>query len=229
MRPEPNHSEFTGSSYPGETHAQDASIDLLLQTLTRQAPAPGLETRVLRALTRRNEAKIPRLSRWPVMLAAVMALVFFSFLAASRHWPARRQFRTAMSTAVKPGSGPVLAEASTMRHTRLRGQAGPALPAAVAVLRPRARRVQAAPFAPPGPALSRNIPAPALPLTAQEQLLLQYVHRRDPKELAALTPSASLLHDKAERAAYDQFFAEPPPPPPPPETPSGDPAWLPAL
>jgi hypothetical protein len=49
-------------------------------------------------------------------------------------------------------------------------------------------------------------PAPPLPLTKQERLLLHVAHEGGPEELAALDPAKRAAQDKEERAAVERFF-----------------------
>jgi hypothetical protein len=52
-----------------------------------------------------------------------------------------------------------------------------------------------------------NLPPPPLPLTREERLLLEIVHRRPPVELAMLTPARRAAQEQSERSEFDQFFA----------------------
>jgi hypothetical protein len=49
-------------------------------------------------------------------------------------------------------------------------------------------------------------PAPPLPLTEQERLLLRIVHRSDPVELAMLDPMTRAARDVEEGAEFQRFF-----------------------
>jgi hypothetical protein len=49
-------------------------------------------------------------------------------------------------------------------------------------------------------------PAPPLPLTEQEKLLLRFVHTHSAEELAALDPVKWAVRDAKERAEFDKFF-----------------------
>jgi len=49
-------------------------------------------------------------------------------------------------------------------------------------------------------------PAPPLPLTKQEKLLLHVAHEGGPEELAVLDPAKRAAQDKEERAAVERFF-----------------------
>ena len=53
-------------------------------------------------------------------------------------------------------------------------------------------------------------PAPPMPLTDQEKLLLRLVHKGDPIELAMLDPKFRSSEEANSRADFDRFFAPPP-------------------
>lgn len=52
-------------------------------------------------------------------------------------------------------------------------------------------------------------PAPPVPLTEQEKLLLRITRNRNPIQLAALSPAMRAAHDAEEEADFERFF-EPP-------------------
>jgi hypothetical protein len=49
-------------------------------------------------------------------------------------------------------------------------------------------------------------PAPPLPLTEQEKLLVRFVRTRTPDQLAANDPAKWAAHDAQEQAEFDRFF-----------------------
>jgi len=53
-----------------------------------------------------------------------------------------------------------------------------------------------------------NHPAPPMPLTEQERLLLRIVHRGDPVELAMLDPMQRAARNVEEQAEFQRFFGE---------------------
>jgi hypothetical protein len=53
-----------------------------------------------------------------------------------------------------------------------------------------------------------SFPAPPMPLTEQERLLLRMVHRTDPVELAMLDPKLEAIRDAEEKAEFQSFFAK---------------------
>jgi hypothetical protein len=57
--------------------------------------------------------------------------------------------------------------------------------------------------------LAASFPAPPMPLTEQERLLLRIAHKGDPVEVALLDPNQRSLKEMKERAEYQSFFARP--------------------
>lgn len=53
-----------------------------------------------------------------------------------------------------------------------------------------------------------SFPAPPMPLTDEEKLLLRMVHQGDPVELAMLDPKVEALRDAEEKAEFQRFFAK---------------------
>ena len=56
---------------------------------------------------------------------------------------------------------------------------------------------------------SASFPAPPMPLTEQERLLLRLRHKNDPMELAMLDPKLRELDDAQEKAEFQRFFPQP--------------------
>jgi hypothetical protein len=52
-----------------------------------------------------------------------------------------------------------------------------------------------------------SFPAPPMPLTEQERLLLRIAHKGDPVEVALLDPNQRNLQEMKEKAEYQSFFA----------------------
>jgi hypothetical protein len=53
-----------------------------------------------------------------------------------------------------------------------------------------------------------SYPAPPMPLTEQERLLLRLVHKDDPVELAMLDPKLRALQDQEDKAEFQRFFGQ---------------------
>ena len=54
-----------------------------------------------------------------------------------------------------------------------------------------------------------SFPAPPMPLTDQEKLLLRLAHKNDPVELATLDPKLRELQDAEDQAEFQRFFSGP--------------------
>ncbi len=57
-------------------------------------------------------------------------------------------------------------------------------------------------------ATARSFPAPPMPLTEQERLLLKMAHRSDPELIAMLNPAARAGREAEEQAEVAKFFEE---------------------
>jgi hypothetical protein len=53
-----------------------------------------------------------------------------------------------------------------------------------------------------------SFPAPPMPLTEQERLLLRLVHKIDPVEIAMLDPRVRAMQDAEEKAEFQRFFGK---------------------
>lgn len=53
-----------------------------------------------------------------------------------------------------------------------------------------------------------SFPAPPMPLTAQERLLLRLVHKVDPVEMAMLDPKFRAMQEAEEKAEFQRFFGQ---------------------
>lgn len=55
-----------------------------------------------------------------------------------------------------------------------------------------------------------SFPAPPMPLTAQERLLLRLAHKVDPVEMAILDPKFRAMQDAEEKTEFQRFFGQTP-------------------
>jgi hypothetical protein len=55
-----------------------------------------------------------------------------------------------------------------------------------------------------------SFPAPPMPLTAQERLLMRIAHRVDPVEIATLDPKFRAMQDAEEKTEFQKFFGQTP-------------------
>ncbi len=199
----------------------EEQIENALQMLRIAEPRPGMEQRILAGLRVADDA-VPVAARgswlrWPAMslVAAVVAIAFVLAWhgrlarphAAPEHSQAvaGRPFmqRPAEALNVEQPSQAIL-HVSTPQATRvtlLRSNQG--AEAVAKVNRPDAAALEGI--------AEQSFPAPPLPLTDQERLLLRIVHRGDPVQLAQLTPAAREAQLQRERDDVSAFFAPPPP------------------
>jgi hypothetical protein len=71
---------------------------------------------------------------------------------------------------------------------------------------PRAADVQGGESVAVDEMLAASRPAPPMPLTEQERLLLRIAHRGDPVELAMLDPMRRAARDVEEQTEFQRFF-----------------------
>jgi hypothetical protein len=161
----------------------EEAIEKVLGAL-REVEAPvGMERRILEQLEVRAEEKRLRW-RWmvPVTCAAVLAGVVALLFISRGHVPQRVE---------------VVQSAAVPRSVEVR----PAVQEKAHVQRVGYRRRRSS-------AVARDIPAPPLPLTDQERLLLRVVHQHDPSNLSILEPAkqaAALAKDKEQ---FQGFFGK---------------------
>jgi hypothetical protein len=204
----------------------EEAIEKVLAGL-RDADAPdGLERRILEGLEER--ASVQSRSGWrrlrpiwlvtPVRPVAIMSLACCVAIAGvvavvlvvpairrSGHVPARSKndvapvesVRIAPSVAAGSDAGPSSRGRDVQRmgatntpRTRLAGTTGSGNPVALSEMR------------------NVSYPAPPMPLTEQERLLLRLVHKREPVELAMLDPKLRAVQDAEEKAEFQRFFGQ---------------------
>ncbi len=217
---------------PEKMHPDDFAADELLGRVLaglRDAEASaGLERRVLTALQARNSsaaAWLPRPWRRQAAMATLAALllvaVAIGFAIHPHPGPASARDQqplpagplsllaktpAAMNPAARePATEPAAIEPATpakrvpSRASRLRRGAEHSPDSEANDPDAIARRETQAP----------SQPAPEMPLTAQEQLLLRLIHRGDPVELAALDPAVRAALFADDNAQFHKFFDRP--------------------
>jgi hypothetical protein len=179
----------------------DESIDRVMAGL-REVEAPeGIERRVLAAIEERAAARAGYSWRmWPVGFAAavvVVAAVVVSVMPGRVHRPG---FAVVKLPAVAHGPVPValvqkrntevlrVAQNDLRFHVSRRDE--PAVEERV---------------------VSGGIPAPPMPLTEQEKLLVRLAHRSDPQELTPLIAEDRERLEAEFDAEFQEFFAPPAP------------------
>jgi hypothetical protein len=173
----------------------DATIERLLAGLRDAEPPGGMERRILETLDGMGGREVTQpASLWlPAMaLLSACAVILMAAVIVHQHRHAPADLGRATTTGVRQAKGPELV--TQKRPT------GPQRTASrVLVRRPRdvhaAREIQASSF-----------PAPPLPLTDQEKLLLRLAHRRDPENMAILNPDLRAAQTAKATEQFQQFF-----------------------
>lgn len=181
----------------------DETIERLLAGLRDAEPSAGMQRRILMAMGAReavaSDSPWRRLSLpWLLRPAIAMSLVcsvasLIVAIAVHQHRDRPADVRSHSTRAdVRQTAGPeAVAQQAPIVPRRV---ASP-----VSVRRPRdvpaAEETQAASY-----------PAPPLPLTEQERLLLRLAHRRDPEDTAILNPAVQAAQSAKATEQFQQFF-----------------------
>jgi hypothetical protein len=203
----------------------DEDIDRLLNALRDTEPPDGMQHRILQHT--RHHA--PQPSSWRTLLTPrlqahpwAIALSCAAILASTIYWTALRPHPTPHELATsKPIAAPIASR-------ELGAPSAPAAePSATASSSPKVGNRDSNPPSitaprknkkPTSPNLAndhsnsldqlaaQNHPAPELPLTDQEKLLLHLVHTYDPVEVAALNHPPMASHDAEEKEEVQKFF-----------------------
>lgn len=187
----------------------DGRVERVLGGL-REAEVPaGMEERVLRAVRARASERV-REHGWRTAwlrgmgaygIAAVALLAIVVMVGLMGRWTGRRSAVTEKSV-VTVGSSPAARATAALQDSVVRPVARRRSRAVdntrVAVV--RSGEVKEA------SALTVSFPAPPLPLTEQERLLLRVVHGRDPVQMAMLDGVSSFEKLAEERAEFQRYF-----------------------
>ena len=204
-------------------------IEALLAGLRKAEPAAGMEQRINAALLRAAGA-VPsamprrawlRLPQLAGLTAAAASLVLFSVYLHHRaaSLPMRHRVsvittdtsthqpqESAMNASSTGTGGLASAQAAPHREAIANSSVQPAINQRRTV-GPRSNEAsQTAQTA----EAEQGFPAPPLPLTVQERLLIRLVHRDDPRQLAQLAPAAREAELRRDREQVREFFKPPP-------------------
>ena len=173
----------------------DATIERLLAGLRDAEPPGGMERRILETLEGMGAREVtPPASLWRPAMALLstcaMILMAAVLVHQHRHAPANliRSTRADVRKVTRPEV--VTQKAST----------GPQRTISRSLVR-RPIEVHAA-----GETQATSFPAPPLPLTEQEKLLLRLAHRGDPKNMAILNPDVRAAQTAEATQQFQQFF-----------------------
>ena len=194
-------------------------IETVLAALRQAEPAPGMEQRITAALLRKQTAAATRPSCWTWLHApqlAGVAAVLMAGLLLSVH-SVRRQPAMPVQARFAPPTVlavPLEQVQPSLQHARVSQTTNTATEVSRPPARGRAQTVH--PAAGGGSLLAKQtqteqgFPAPPLPLTEQERLLVRLIHRYDPLQLAQLTPAAREADLQRDRQQVREFFKPPP-------------------
>ena len=193
----------------------DGAIDRVLTGLREVEPPQGMQQRVLRAVTEREAARqkssmqLIFANRYVWMTAAAS----FVLIGVASFWTSMQgDRRPLVATHSLAHVAPVVAP--NTEETRL-ATARVARPKPLAEPRRPSLEQQAAPNEPATDedalAVSEmnapSQPAPPMPLTEQERLLIRILDKRDPVELAMLDPQVRSSEEASSAADFERFFA----------------------
>jgi hypothetical protein len=175
----------------------DGTIERLLTGLRDAEPPVGIERRILQALAgmeAREATASASISRWPLRPAIAMllacAVILFVAITVHQHRHAPAELKSA--DARQPAKPEWVAPKAHAVPLRTRSRVPVRHPQNV----PAAEETQAASF-----------PAPPLPLTEQERLLLRLAHRGNPDNMAILNPDVRTTLTAKATEQFQQFFA----------------------
>jgi hypothetical protein len=179
----------------------DGTIERLLAGLRDAEPPGGMERRILDALDgmgAREPAASASLWRRPLRPAIAMLLVCSVILtvgiAVHQHRHAPGDLRSRLTRAdVRPAARP---EVAVQKAPTVPRRTASRIPVKHPHDAPAVAETQAASF-----------PAPPLPLTEQERLLLRLAHRRDADNMAILNPDVRAAQTAKATEQFQQFFA----------------------
>jgi len=179
----------------------DESIDRVMAGL-RDVEAPeGMERRVLAAIEERAAARSGYSWRtWSFGLAAVVVLVAAVVVSVAPRQRKHSNFAAVKLPTVVTVPAPVALV--QRRNTRVLRFAQNDVNS-YGVQREETRAEE--------PVTSGGIPAPPMPLTEQEKLLLHLAHRSDPQELTPLIAEVRARKDAEFDEEFQEFFAPPAP------------------
>ncbi len=177
------------------SNTNEEIVGRVLHGLRDAAPPDGMESRIVSAVRHRPPSMpAPPRSPWrtaPFAGGAVLAGVVCALFFTAHRKPPRAAFPRRQPISMHAVDGLVIPPASATRTLH-----NPSVRRARLVTASRPREELAA----------ISYPAPPLPLTEQEELLLKLAHKGDPVQLAMLDPVQRAARYAEERAEVQQFF-----------------------
>ncbi len=170
----------------------DRTIEKLLAGLRDAEPPPGMHHRILDAMAARRAAtyRSPRLLHVAAAMSLACVLIITIRVSHHRHIPTDMR-SDAKNMDTPPTKPPQMAANVTPRGSKRSASRVSSMVSATVSLRP----TQTASF-----------PAPPLPLTEQEKLLLRLAHRNNAQEMNLLNPDVQAQQSAAATQQFQQFF-----------------------
>jgi hypothetical protein len=171
----------------------DRTIENLLAGLRDAEPSPGMHHRILDAMLAGRATAYRSRPRWQpaIAIALACALAITIWLQHHRHIPAN--LRTYTTNVDVPRTKPAQTAADKTPREPRRS-------ASRVLLRPTHASEVSYGEATPG------FPAPALPLTEQERLLLRLAHRNDVQDMTLLNRDVQAQQSAKATQQFQQFF-----------------------
>ena len=162
----------------------DRTIESLLAGLRDAEPPPGMHPRILDAMVARGATtyRSRRLLHLAAALSLACALAITIWVPHHRHIPTN--LRSSTTNVDAPRTKPPQTVAGTTPREPQRS-------------RPRVLL---------RPTPTAGFPAPPLPLTGQEKLLLRLAHRNDAQDMNLLNPDAQAQESAKATQQFQQFF-----------------------
>lgn len=202
---------------PEQRSQTDDRVEAVLAALAAAEPRTGMEQRISAALHQAQAgASTSAGMSWDgwrfvlrgagppalALMLAIAAILTGHFAMHGREAHQAKAVRQSETEALDSSATTHAAPVPLSRARRISAASPVAVrnPRAIAALRQR----EAA-----GTTTEENIPEPPEPLTAQERLLVQLVHRNSPVQLSSLTPAAREAELQKNKEDVSLFFARP--------------------
>jgi len=217
--------------------SSEEAIEKVMAGLREARASPGMERRILEAIEDRALVQSVRTWRrgWPIWSSVLQRPLAARFLVYGVALAGVMAVVLLLPSVIRTGHAPGHAQGSVARARRLPplslGLVAKSPPLQAPAAGPRSMRKSGTQTRVPRvkdvsdpetvaeremPAV--NQPAPPMPLTEQERLLLRLVHAGDPVELAMLNPEMRAKQDAQSATEFREFFPPRPPLPPIKET-----------
>jgi hypothetical protein len=187
----------------------DTTIEKVLAGLKNTQPSVGMESRILRAV---QDHAATRSTSWPLWslrsiatrtlgygIAATCAVAMILVPLTLRRGHSAKRPATNSTSANSLYAPAISPPPSSVNLSRVRSSERPLKIAKASTVRDEdavaLSDTQAASF-----------PAPPMPLTDQEKLLLRIAHKGDPVQLAMLDPALRARENAEDKAQFQQFF-----------------------